>query len=294
MTCRSNIASQLAGTPLKNYESEISWRKIMNYAAAVGDNNPVYFNDESPEGIIAHPVFPVAVTWNIVGSIQKFIDSDNFPAELLLTQVHYTEHLEIHKPVTPGQKLIITGKIAAILPHRAGTHVVIRLDALEKDGDPVFTEHVGAMLRGVECVGSAGEDCIPVVPKLAESSENLWESSISINPIMPFVYDGCTDIVFPIHTSKKFAHQVGLPDIILQGTATLAMAVTELVNRELDGHPIKVKSISCRFTGMVLPGTDISVRLLGEKKLENGKNLFFDVINSNGERVIGCGHLFAV
>ncbi len=266
----------------------------MNYAAAVGDNNPVYFNDESPEGIIAHPVFPVAVTWNIVGSIQKFIDSDNFPAELLLTQVHYTEHLEIHKPVTPGQKLIITGKIAAILPHRAGTHVVIRLDALEKDGDPVFTEHVGAMLRGVECVGSAGEDCIPVVPKLAESSENLWESSISINPIMPFVYDGCTDIVFPIHTSKKFAHQVGLPDIILQGTATLAMAVTELVNRELDGHPIKVKSISCRFTGMVLPGTDISVRLLGEKKLENGKNLFFDVINSNGERVIGCGHLFAV
>ncbi len=293
MTGKPKINSNLAGTPLKNFEIETSWRKTMNYAAAIGDNNPAYFDDESPSGIIAHPVFPVAVTWNILGSIQKFIDSDNFPTELLFTQVHYSEHLEIHRQIIPGQKLVINGKIAAIIPHRAGTHVILRLDASGRDGDPVFTEHIGAMLRGVECIGSSGEELIPVSPRAPEISDPVWESRLNINPLMPFVYDGCTDIVFPIHTSKKFAHQVGLPDIILQGTATLAIAVTELVNRELNSDSTKIKSISCRFIGMVLPGTDISVRFIGKKEIEKGQYLFFDVINSKGERVLGNGCLIS-
>jgi hypothetical protein len=48
----------------------------------------------------------------------------------------------------------------------------------------------------------------------------------------PYVYDGCTNIYFPIHTSVGFARMVGLPDIILQGTATLAYAARELADRE--------------------------------------------------------------
>jgi hypothetical protein len=293
MTGKRFINSKLAGTPLKNFEIETSWRKTMNYAASIGDNNPAYFDDESPYGIIAHPVFPVAITWNILGSIQNFIDSDSFPSELLFTQVHYTEHLEIHKPVTPGQKLIISGKIVAIIPHRAGTQVILRLDAMEKEGSLIFTEHIGAMLRGVECAGSSGEELIPVIPKSPEIQEAIWESKVYINPLLPFIYDGCTDIIFPIHTSKKFAHMVGLPDIILQGTATLAIAVTEIINRELGGNSKMVRSLSCRFTGMVIPGSEITVRFLSKKNLENRNLLFFDVINSKGERILGNGCLIA-
>jgi acyl dehydratase len=213
---------------------------------------------------------------------------------LLLTQVHYTEHLEIHRPLSPGIPIVIKGQIAAILPHRAGAHVVIRLDAREKKGALVFTEHIGAMLRGVECVGGgAGRESLPVVQKGSEATEPCWSSTVAIDQLMPYVYDGCTDIVFPIHTSTKFARMVGLPGIILQGTATLALAVTELVNRELNCEPARVRSVSCRFTGMVLPGSDISVRMM-EKRIQNkGTDFFFDVYNLNGERVISNGCLFA-
>jgi acyl dehydratase len=288
------IDSQLAGTPLKIFEIETSWRRIMNYAAAIGDYNPAYFDDEKADGIIAHPVFPVAVTWNILGSIQNFIDSENFPTKLLFTQVHFTEHLELHKPVTPGQKLVIKGKVAAILPHRAGTHVVLRLDAHEKDGGAVFTEHIGAMLRGVECAGGGrGEDILPPVTKAPDNSVTVWEAKVPVSRLLPFIYDGCTDIIFPIHTSKKFAHMVGLPDIILQGTATLAMAVSELINRELGGNSGSVRSLSCRFTGMVIPGSEITVRFIGRNSAGNGSLLFFDVMNSKGERVLGNGCLTA-
>ncbi len=91
---------------------------------------------------------------------------------------------------------------------------------------------LGAMMRGVECedAGKGGES-IPSVPHQTKESAALWESVIPIDPLAPFIYDGCTNIHFPIHTSVKFAHQVGLPGIIHQGTATLAVAVHNILNQ---------------------------------------------------------------
>ena len=288
------LNSELTGTSLLDYETSVNWRDIMNYSAAIGDANPRYFDDESPDGVIAHPVYPVALTWNIIGRIKEFIVSEKFPTELLLSQVHYTEHLEIHRPLSPGLQLVIKGQIVAILPHRAGTHVIIRLVAREKEGAPVFTEHIGAMLRGVECIGGGeGQESLPIVQNVSDAVEPCWTSTVSIDRLMPFVYDGCTDIVFPIHTSIKFARMVGLPGIILQGTATLALAVTELVNRELNREPARVKSVSCRFTGMVLPGSNISVRMIEKRKNNTTTDLLFDVCNINGGRVISSGCLSA-
>jgi len=294
MKSGKSIDSSFAGTPLRELETAVTWRDTMNYAAALGDANPRYFDDEEESGVIAHPVFPVAVTWRILGRVWEFIDSREFPTELLATQVHYTEHLVLHRPLVPGIALVIRGDIAAILPHRAGTHVVLRLAASEKGGGPVFTEYIGAMLRGVECLGGgAGAEELPDHPPPPAPDAPLWESAVHIDPLRPYIYDGCSDIFFPIHTSKQFARRVGLPGIILQGTATLAFAVTELVNRELNGDAGKVRSLACRFTGMVLPGSDLTVRLLGRIAAGGGLRLFFEARNAAGERAIRDGYLTA-
>ena len=68
-----------------------------------------------------------------------------------MTQVHHTETLEFHRPLRPGDRLTVKGRVAAILPHKAGTRVVMRFDALDETGEPVFTEHIGALMRGVTC-----------------------------------------------------------------------------------------------------------------------------------------------
>jgi acyl dehydratase len=227
-----------------------------------------------------------------VENITEYLQAESFPAEVLFTQVHYSEHLQIHRPVAPGMQLTIKGVIAAILPHRAGTCVVTRFDARDAAGNDVFTEHIGAMMRGVECKGEGkGAESIPSVPPQALAPVPEWESVIPIDPLAPFIYDGCTNIHFPIHTSVQFAHQVGLPGMIHQGTATLAAAVHCILNRETAGDPQRLTTVYCRFSGMVLPGSSIKVRLTGKSNGSDGTDLFFSVFNAEEKKAISDGYL---
>ena len=236
-------------------------------------------------------MFGVAVTWPILERLWDFIAIDDFPREVLATQVHYSEHLRFHAPLRPGIRARIRGKIAAIMPHRAGTHMVLRLDAEDQDGKALFTEHIGGMMRGVGCIGEgAGQKVLPQSPDAVDAANPIWHHQVHIDPLLPYIYDGCTDIVFPIHTSPKFARQVGLPGIILQGTATLAIAAREIINREAGGDPKRLQEISCRFTGMVIPGTMITIQLLGSAERKGYVDLFFRVLNNQGQKALSEGY----
>jgi len=285
------INSRFTGTPLKEYKTMVTSRAAMNYAAAINDTNPCYFNDQGHTGILVHPMTAVAVTWNITGKIWEFIEATDFPMAALLTQIHYSEDLLFHRMVIPDEPLTIKGKIAAILPHRAGTRVVIQYDAMDENELPVFTEYIGALMRGVTCPDNgSGEKSLPSVPRPQDGPEPIWAAPVDIDPMRPFIYDGCTNIVFPIHTSKKFATSVGLPGIILQGTATLALAVREIIDKTADGNPSRLKRLCCRFTGMVIPGIRMRVQVTGIETSDTKKNIFFEVVNPDQCNVISGGY----
>jgi acyl dehydratase len=281
----------LVGTRLKPYQTQITSRQTTNYAVAIQDNNSVYFDDRKKEGIVGHPLFPVSVTWPVLSRLDQFIEAKDFPMDVLLTQVHYSEHLILHRLIRPDDLLTLTGSLNAFLPHRAGTHAIIALEAVDGKGALVFTEYIGAMLRGVDCgLGKlAGE--LPVVPETKDEDGLIWQSNIFIDPLQPYVYDGCTNIEFPIHTSPNFAQAVGLPGIILQGTSTLAYAVREMVNREANMDPSNIEEIACNFTGMVKPGTQIQVCCTEKKAHQNHINLFFQVKNHENQKAIRNGYI---
>ncbi|MFH1983244.1 MAG: MaoC/PaaZ C-terminal domain-containing protein [Pseudomonadota bacterium] len=286
-----HIDSSTVGTRLLPYTTEVNARQTANYAAAVGETAACYFDDTASGGVIAHPVFPVAVTWPITLHMDRYLQDRRFPLELMATQVHHTEHIAIHRPIRPGQALTVAGTVAAILPHRAGTRVVMRYEAAGDDG-PVFTEHIGALLRGVTCT-DAGRSLsgMPPEPPSEQAQTPLWQRAVAIDPALPYIYDGCSDIVFPIHTSPAFARAVGLPGIILQGTATLALAVREVLAHESGAGPAAVTDVACRFTGMVFPGNRITVRLHQRSEANDRVNLDFDVTDETDRPVLRNGRL---
>ena len=285
------LSTAFAGKKLKTTTRPFTWRETMNYAAAIDDINPAYFNDDCENGIVAPPLFSVALTWPITANIANLLEDPDFPREALLTQVHYTEHLKFFGPLKPDATLTIAGRIVAILPHRAGTHVVLCYEALNESGEPVFTEHIGAMLRGIDCGDEGrGHSALPSIPNQGIRETPIWEAQVYIDTVRPFIYDGCTNISFPIHTSLKFARQVGLPGTILQGTATLALAAREIINREADGDPNRLKEIACRFTGIVRPGTKIVIKLEDRRKSTKGLETYFTVLNHDGRKAISGGY----
>jgi len=285
------IDSCLVGSKLKEITFNLEWRSTTNFAAAIDDANPAYLDDSRPGGIMAPLPFATAVTWPISSNIRDFVDDPGFPWDVLNRQVHYLEQIESFRPIRPGDTLTIGGEVVAILPRRSGTLLVVRYDAHDSGDSPVFTEFTGAILRGVECSdGGSGEERLPELPPRPGSTEPVWNTSIEIRGTTPFVYDSCTDIVFPIHTSQSFAKAMGLPGIILQGTACLSMASREMVDREADGDPVRLKILACRFTDMVLPGTSIEVRLNSRQTDKTGTHLFFEVLNGEGKRAISNGY----
>ncbi|MBS3809820.1 MAG: hypothetical protein KGY38_06685, partial [Desulfobacterales bacterium] len=81
------------------------------------------------------------------------------------------------------------------------------------------------------------------------------------------------------------------PNIILQGTATLALAVREITNAFADGDPARIRSISCRFTDMVEPGTRVSVKAKTSVEDAGNNSICFVVVNENGGKAVRDGRV---
>ncbi len=72
----------------------------------------------------------------------------------------------------------------------------------------------------------------------------------------------------PIHLDDDFARSVGLPGVIAHGMLQMGIAAT--VAAEAAGGPDRLRRLSVRFAGMVLPGDVVTFTAepAGEGKLE--------------------------
>ena len=272
------LDTALVGTPIPSTSIEVTPRQTTNFAAAVADMNPRYFDDTRSANFQAPPLFAVAVTWPVIEKARELV-----PPEVVVRMVHAGEHLIFHGPIRPDTRLDVSGRVAAVQPTSAGALMTVKLEAWDQKGDLVFTEYTGAMFRGVECGGEGQSvEQLPRLPGFDESADLLWETGIPVERRAPYLYDGCTDIVFKIHTSPAFARFVGLDDIILQGTAMLALTAREIVDRQAGADPNRLAEIACRFSSTIIPGTSVKLQLKGEQRDLAG----FCVLNAAGKAAL--------
>jgi acyl dehydratase len=103
---------------------------------------------------------------------------------------------------------------------------------------------------------------------------------IAVAATAAHVYTECARIWNPIHTEPDYARNAGLPGIILHGTATLALSVSRVVN----SFRVKPSRIRCRFAGMVLMPSTLTVHAS-----RVGDGIAFETRNAQGETVIERG-----
>jgi len=81
----------------------------------------------------------------------------------------------------------------------------------------------------------------------------------------------------------------GLTAPILHGSATLALAASQVIQQDLDGDPARVREIAARFTGLVFMPSTFTVRGRGRA----GDLFAFDAVDERGEPVLSDGVLRA-
>jgi acyl dehydratase len=84
----------------------------------------------------------------------------------------------------------------------------------------------------------------------------------------------------PIHLDDAFARSVGLPGLIAHGMLQMGIAAT--VAAEAAGGAARLRQMSVRFAGLVVPGDEVtfSAAPAGDGKLE------LKAVNQRGEAVL--------
>ena len=286
-----HVDNAIVGATSKPYVVETTPRMTMNFAAGIPHNHPQYFQDDRPEGIIAPATLPMAFFWQMTVRHKEFWDSSVLNENLISRLVHYSESLTVERPLVPHEKISVTGEVMALVPHRAGTHIVIRYRGESPEGELIFDEFTGGMMRGVTCdEGGVGLENLPPRLQIDEDTP-IREVTLDIDPLAAHRYDACSDIHFPIHTSVAFANMVGLEEPILHGTCTLGLALREIIEQEGGSNPAAVRQVRAEFTDMVRLGHPIQIQILGEVDEGPWKRVHFQVLNDRGQKAIRNGSI---
>jgi acyl dehydratase len=282
------IRSDAVGITTEPFISDVTARRILAYAAGIGDTNPRYIDDAATMGIVAHPAFCVSLEWPAALAIRQhpqYLVSE----EEALRAVHAEQDSTFHRPIRPGDQLRTTAMLVQVRTTKPGAYVLTKFQTVDtKTGEPVVTSYSSTIYRGLPVDGADAQ--IEEVPPLPAKHNHIpmpEDVAIRVPREAPHVYTECAQIWNPIHTERLVALAAGLPDIILHGTATWAMAASQLINRCTNGDPARLWRFAGRFAAMVIPGTTIALRyglVPGEEQIVS-----YTVCNAEGAPAIARG-----
>ncbi|XOV88402.1 MAG: MaoC/PaaZ C-terminal domain-containing protein [Pseudomonadota bacterium] len=260
-------------------------RRIMAYAAAVNDTNPVYFDDLREGGLSVHPGICFSLQW-----AARFTPDRKPDLRAAPFGVHAETDLRIYRPFRWGEAITTQGQLVARRQIPPGVYSVDRYRFTSSDGELVAELDYNGIVRGATLTGEA-KSIAPSspLPDQPVGENPVWTEQRHIPLHAGQQYTECADIYNPIHTEPSAARQGGLPDVILHGSATKAIALTAVINRCFGGDPQRVRRLAGQLRGMVLMDSTISIECLGIHEERDEKQVFFRVLNAAGAAAIAGG-----
>lgn len=276
------LSRDIVGVTVGPIAHDIDARWLMAYAAGLGETDPRYYDTLASGGPAAHPLFPVCYEWPAMLALRDGITQE----EIAIRGVHATHDLTLHRLPRAGDRLSTSARVTGLAHRRAGTLVTVRQETVDADGRPVSTTDYGSVYRDV---GFDGEDSglRPEARGGLEMPAGAVELPVSVPAGLAHVYTECARIWNPIHTDVAVARAAGLADIILHGTATLALAISRVL-AHTGADPRAVRRLCARFTGMVPLPSRLTVRV---SVSADGKAVAFDAAGQDGALVLSAGAL---
>ena len=271
---------------------DVDARWTMAFSAGLGDTQPCYMDTTRDEEVVAHPLFPICPEWPVMLEARDLLMDDGLTLPESRRGVHAGHDMRVHRLVRPGDRLQTHATVVSLESRGAGAFMVTRLDTSDELGDPGSTTYSGALYRGVEIAGKP-QDAAAGVPgspgRIPADGVPARRVRVPIAANAAHVYTECARIWNPIHTDAQVAKEAGLPAIILHGSATLALAVSQIIDYEAGGDPRRVRRLGGSFRGMVLMPSDVEVTVYAPYESPEGTMVRFQVLNADGRPAISDG-----
>lgn len=283
------LPTSLVGVASPVIEHTVDNRWLMAYAAGIEDANPRYLDTTRP--LACHPVFPVCLEWPAILASRERGSSGGLTSEEAARGVHAGHDLVIHRLPAADERVTTQATTVSVAPSSAGAVQLLRLDTHSDGGELLCQTWQTSIFRGVAVDGDA-----PAIEQRPDRPSPEGESidsviTRSVPTQAAHVYTECARIWNPIHTDRAVAQTAGLADIILHGTATLAYALTEIVNRFAAAEPRRVQRLGGDFRAQVFMPSTIGVRM-HDRTNDNGEGLVtFSVATADGEDAIRNGYV---
>lgn len=285
------IDTAVVGTPLPARAVTLSVRRMLAFAAGIGDATPALFDDAAP-GFVAHPALCVALEWPVVSDPASAAALVPDAAERLRA-VHLVQDSSFHQPLRAGTALVTSGSVTGVWRGGAGVRLACTLHTASADGQALVSSRTVAVYRGVSASGAdrppADEAAVPA-PEPAGAPPDV-ETDIPIDAALPHRYSECSGIWNPIHTERRVARAAGLPDIVLHGSATWALAGSVLVTQLAGGDPTRLRRLRGRFAALVFPDSRLTLQAQTRRDAL-GCHVHFSVLKPTGEAAIADGYAF--
>ncbi|MFT5679989.1 MAG: acyl dehydratase [Myxococcota bacterium] len=218
------------------------------YAAATNDHSAAYTGPDA----IAPPMFHVRLIkdtmFQVAGDPELGLD--------MLRLVHGEHDATFHRPLRPGDEVAVEGRLEAVTEKSSGLLVVSRHSGTV-DGQLAFEAKTAYFIRAKrKPSGSRPKRKPPEPPPTPEQSVS-W----SVDADQSHRYAEASLDRNGIHIDREVATNAGLPDVILHGLCSMAMAGVSLTDTVGGGDPGNLKRLSVRFSGMVFNGDTLTTHL---------------------------------
>ncbi|MBI4011236.1 MAG: MaoC family dehydratase N-terminal domain-containing protein [Candidatus Rokubacteria bacterium] len=278
------LPPELAGRGVGPVVHEVDARWLMAFAAGLGETAPGYLDTTRPDGVLAHPLFPVCYEWPAALRLRA-----DLPDEVAVRGVHASHDVRLERLPRAGDRLATTARVTRVVPRAPGALVLTRFTTLDASDRVVSTTDYGTLYLGIECEAWGEAPAVGATPEIGDGVR--WSEPVPAPATLGHVYTECARIWNPIHTDRAVALAAGLPDVILHGTATLGLAVSAVVRREAGGDPRRVRRLAGRFGAMVRLPSTLTVEGLGTRDGGEGRWVGFRVQTGEGRPAVRDGRV---
>lgn len=269
------LNTELIGKEYEPSTFEVTADHIERYARATNDENERYLSGD----LVAPPVFPV------VAAFQSFMKAAMDP-ELgadLLRLVHGAEEHVLYRPLRPGDVLTVTPVLESIEQKDTGETFTAKATLSDPKDEPV------AEVRGTMFIRGTGSGKRPSTRADEAAPEIVYEESTKVDEDQTRRYADASGDHNPIHLDRDTARMAGLPDVILHGMCTMAIATKAAVNGLAGGDPARIRRVGVRLSKPVFLGQELTTKLWKETDGDDVTIYGFETYNPDGVAVVKNG-----